>query len=214
MPSGAPHAHYIVIEQLAPYQYSSVPFNVYVTRAMRKLAWDEIDRPAPQELDDLPRHPVAVVAHNLRSIYNVGSVFRTSDAARIEHLYLTGYTGTPAHKDLQKTALGAQDLVPWSHHNDGLDLVATLRGKGYTIAALELTDASHPPASLTPPNFPLALVLGNEVHGIDTKMLAACDLALELPQYGAKQSLNVSVAYGIAIYDLVRRYRSFSAASE
>ena len=178
---------------------------------MRKLAWDEIDRPAPSELESLPRHPVVVIAHNLRSIYNVGSIFRTSDAARIEHLYLTGYTGTPAHKDMQKTALGAQDLVPWSHHDDGNALVRRLQSDGYTLAALELTDASQPPASMGAPDFPLALVLGNEVHGVDADLLACCDLALELPQYGAKQSLNVAVAYGIAIYDLIRRYRSLAS---
>lgn len=178
---------------------------------MRKLAWDEIDRPAPEELSSLPRHPVTVVAHNIRSIYNVGSLFRTGDAARIEHLCLTGYTGTPNHKDLHKTALGAQDLVPWSAEDDVLALLEDLRSQGYTIAALELTDASQPPATLHADAFPLALVLGNEVHGIDSDVLAACDVALELPQYGAKQSLNVSVAFGIAVYDLVRRYRSLAA---
>lgn len=178
---------------------------------MRKLAWDEIDRPAPEELADLPRHPVSVVAHNIRSIYNVGSLFRTGDAARVEHLYLTGYTGTPTHKDLHKTALGAQDLVPWSAEDDVLALLGDLRSQGYTIAALELTDASQPPAELEANAFPLALVLGNEVHGIDSDVLDACDVALEIPQYGAKQSLNVSVAFGVAVYDLVRRYRSLAA---
>lgn len=186
-------------------------FNVNDSPFMRKLAWDEIDRPNPEELADLPRHPVSVVAHNIRSIYNVGALFRTGDAARIEHLYLTGYTGTPDHKDLHKTALGAQDLVPWSTEDDVLALLEDLRSQGYTIAALELTDASQPPAELAADAFPLALVLGNEVHGIDSDVLDVCDVALEIPQYGAKQSLNVSVAFGIAVYDLVRRYRSPSS---
>ena len=177
---------------------------------MRKLAWDEIDRPAPHELDDLPRHPVSVVAHNIRSIYNVGSIFRTGDAARIEHIYLTGYTGTPDHKDLHKTALGAQDVVPWSHHDAVMPVLQRLRDVGYTLAALELTDVSHPPDTLEPAHFPLALVLGNEVHGVSSDIIQVADCALELPQYGTKQSLNVSVAFGIAVYDLVRRYRSFS----
>ena len=180
---------------------------------MRKLAWDEIDRPDPEALKRLPRHPVAVVAHNIRSIYNVGALFRTGDAARIEHLYLTGYTGTPDHKDLHKTALGAQDLVPWSTEEDVGALLDRLRDQGYTIAALELTDTSAPPAAVAPASFPLALVLGNEVHGVDSAVLDACDIALELPQYGAKQSLNVSVAFGIAVYDLVRRYRSLAASA-
>lgn len=174
---------------------------------MRKLSWDEIDRPAPEDVGDLPKHPVRLVVHNVRSIHNVGSMFRTSDGARIEHVHLTGFTGTPDHKDLHKTALGAQDAVAWTQHDDPIPLLRQLRENGYTVAALEQTDASQPTHEVPSGYFPLALVVGNEVRGIEESVLDAADVALEIPQYGTKISLNVSVAYGIAVYDLIRQYR-------
>ena len=175
---------------------------------MRKLKHDEIDRPSPAEVTTLPKHPIRVIVHNVRSIYNVGSVFRTSDAARIEHVHLTGYTGTPAHKDLHKTALGAQDTVAWTKHDDVLPLLQHHRTAGYTLAALEITDDPTPVSEVKHEHYPLCLLVGNEVHGVDDAIIQEMDLAFEIPQFGAKQSLNVSVAYGIAIFDLVRRYRS------
>lgn len=175
---------------------------------MRKLSWDEIERPAPEDIAELPKHPVRLVVHNVRSIHNVGSMFRTSDAARIEQVHLTGFTGTPEHKDLHKTALGAQDAVAWSQHDDPIPLLRALQEDGYTVAVLEQTDESRPPGEVEQTDFPLALVVGNEVRGIEDEVLDAADVALEIPQYGAKISLNVSVAYGIAVYDLIRRYRA------
>jgi tRNA G18 (ribose-2'-O)-methylase SpoU len=174
---------------------------------MRKLSWDEIDRPEPEEVHDLPKHPVRLVVHNVRSIHNVGSLFRTSDAARIEHVHLTGFTGTPEHKDLHKTALGAQDAVAWTKHEDPLPLLADLREEGYTIAVLEQTDTSMAPNEVSPDVFPLCLVVGNEVRGVADEIVETADIGLELPQYGTKISMNVGVAYGIAVYDLVRRAR-------
>lgn len=175
---------------------------------MRKLAWREIDRPDPDTVAQMPKHPVRALVHNVRSIYNVGSMFRTSDAARIEHVHLTGYTGTPDHKDLHKTALGAQDVVSWSHHESPLPVIRGLQADGYTIGALEITDSPTLPAEVPGDAFPLCMIVGNEVHGIDDELISAADIGLELPQYGAKQSMNVGVAYGIAVYDLIRRYRS------
>ncbi len=175
---------------------------------MRKLSWDEIERPDPDELKEIPKHPVRVLVHNVRSIHNVGSIFRTSDAARVEHVHLTGFTGTPKHKDLHKTALGAQDAVEWSKHEDPLPVLNTLREQGFTIAALEQTSGSTAPNEVSPDLYPLCLVVGNEVRGVDEELIEAADCALELPQYGAKISMNVGVAYGIAVYDLVRRYRA------
>lgn len=174
---------------------------------MRKLSWDEIERPDPEEVEDLPKHPVRVLVHNVRSIHNVGSIFRTSDAARVEHVHLTGFTGTPEHKDLHKTALGAQDAVSWSQHDEPLPLIDDLRGRGYTIAVLEQTNESVPPDEVAPEVYPLCLVVGNEVHGVADPIIDVADRALEIPQYGAKISMNVGVAYGIAVYDVVRRYR-------
>ena len=181
---------------------------------MRKLKWDEIDRPDADELEHLPKHPIRVLVHNVRSIHNVGSIFRTSDAARIEHVHLTGFTGTPEHKDLHKTALGAQDTVAWSKHEAPLPVIADLRKRGYTVAVLEQTSASVPPDEIEAEMYPLCLIVGNEVRGVDESLIEAADVALEIPQYGAKISMNVGVAYGIGVYDLVRRYRSLHGPPE
>lgn len=175
---------------------------------MRKLKHEEIPRLDPVEIASLPKHPISVVLNDIRSIYNVGSIFRTSDAARIEWLYLTGITGTPDHRALHKTALGAQDTVNWSYHKDPVELTENLRKKGYTIAVLEITDSPSKPESLDKSHFPLALILGNEVTGVHEDLVRMSDLALEIPQYGTKQSLNVSVAYGIAIYAILGRYHA------
>jgi tRNA G18 (ribose-2'-O)-methylase SpoU len=175
---------------------------------MRKLKHDEIPRPDPAEITLLPKHPISVIVESVRSIYNVGSIFRTSDAARIEHVYLTGISGTPEHRGLHKTALGAQDTVPWSFEPDSMSIVNRLRNEGYTIAVLEITDRPTLTHEIEPGAFPLCLIVGNEVTGVSAPLVEAADLALEIPQFGAKQSLNVSVAYGIAVFDLVRRFRA------
>lgn len=174
---------------------------------MRKLKHDEIPRPDPGEVAKLPKHPISVVVESVRSIYNVGSIFRTSDAALVEHVYLTGISGTPDHRGLHKTALGAQDTVPWSFEDDAVSVVNRLRANGYTIAVLEITDTPTLAHEIDEDAFPLCLILGNEVTGVSGPLVEAADLALEIPQFGAKQSLNVAVAYGVAVFDLVRRYR-------
>ena len=174
---------------------------------MRKLKHEEIPRPTPAAVSALAKHPISVVLDNVRSLYNVGSIFRTSDAALIETLYLTGITGTPEHRGLHKTALGAQDTVAWAYEKDPTGVLHRLRRDGYTLAVLEITDT--PTTEVTADHFPLCLVVGNEINGVRNELVAMADLALEIPQYGAKQSLNVAVAYGIAVFDLVRRYRGF-----
>lgn len=178
---------------------------------MRKLRHEEIPRPDPEVLANLPKHPISVVVDNVRSIHNVGSIFRTSDAARIEHVYLTGISGTPENRALHKTALGAQDTVAWSHHTDPRAVLAGLRAAGYTLAVLEITDTPTYTDAVTPAHFPLGLVVGNELHGVGDALVEMADLALEIPQFGSKQSLNVSVAYGIAVFDLVRCFRRGTA---
>lgn len=179
---------------------------------MKKLRPDELGRPSPEALSALPRHPVVVVLDNIRSAYNVGSIFRTADAARIAHVYVTGYSPTPEHRKVAKTALGAEDTVPWSYEADAAALLDRLRAEGHTLAALEQTDQSSPIGSVGAAQFPLALVLGNEVDGVQQALLDRCDLALEIPQYGAKHSLNVSVAFGIAAFGLVERRRATPGA--
>ena len=176
---------------------------------MRKLKHEEIPRPTPAVVSALAKHPISVVLDNVRSLYNVGSIFRTSDAALIERLYLTGITGTPEHRGLHKTALGAQDTVAWAYEKDPAEVLHRLRRDGYTLAVLEITDTPTPTTEVTTKQFPLCLIVGNEINGVRDELVAMADLALEIPQYGAKQSLNVAVAYGIAVFDLVRRYRGF-----
>lgn len=179
---------------------------------MRKLHHEEIPRPHPDAVGDLPRHPVCAVLDNIRSIYNVGSIFRTSDAALVEKLWLTGYTGTPDHRNLHKTALGAQDTVPWEQAETAEPVLDRLQGQGYTLAVLEITDTPTSTLDVQPDHFPMCLVVGNEVTGVRPEIVGRADLALEIPQFGAKQSLNVSVAFGIAVFDVVRCYRSFRSS--
>jgi tRNA G18 (ribose-2'-O)-methylase SpoU len=155
----------------------------------------------------LPRHPVVGVLEDVRSLYNVGSIFRTADAARLERLVLCGITGTPEHKGIHKTALGAHEVVPWRYAKSSEEALSQLKREGYHVAALELTDAPTPVSGLQAQHFPLALVVGHEVHGVTDEALALCDFAIEVPQYGVKQSLNVSVAFGVAAYALVGRAR-------
>ncbi len=174
---------------------------------MRKLRHEEIPRPDPSDASLLRKHPISVVVDNVRSIYNVGSIFRSSDAAGIQHIYLTGITGTPDNAALHKTALGAQDTVPWSHEISALETVRRLKNQGCTIGVLEITDEPTPTTGVRAGHFPLCLIVGNELHGVDPAVVELADLALEIPQFGVKQSLNVSVAYGVAAFDLVRRYR-------
>ena len=178
---------------------------------MRKLAHHQIPRLAESDIDSAERHPVVVLLENIRSAHNVGSIFRTADALRIDRIILSGFTPDPGHKGVRKSALGAGDFVPWSRTEDAAGSVQELAAEGYTVAALEITDTPTDPRSLSLKRFPLLMVVGNEVEGVSETLLARSDLALELPQYGINQSLNVSVAAGVALYDVVRTYRSLRA---
>ena len=178
-----------------------------IEQTLRKLRHEEIPRLSLEDLDAVKRHPVTVVVSDVRSLYNVGSIFRTSDGALVKELILTGITGTPANRGLHKTALGAQDTVPWTYEPDACRAVRALRSKGYTIAALEITTEPLVTTAIEPQMFPLCLIVGNELTGVSNELLALADYALEIPLFGAKQSLNVAVAYGIAIFDIVRAYR-------
>lgn len=175
---------------------------------MRKLRHEEIPRLSPEAAASAPRHPIVAVLEHVRSAHNVGAIFRTADAAGLERLVLTGITGTPATTRLHKTALGAHEVVPWTYARDPLEALDALKAEGYTLAALELTDAPTPIAELTSAHFPLALVVGHEVGGVSDEALARCDFAIEVPQYGIKQSLNASVAFGVAAFGLVARVRA------
>ena len=153
--------------------------------------------------------PVCVLLDNVRSLYNVGAFFRTADAAGIEKLYLGGITGTPPKRAIAKTALGAQDTVPWEHSWDPLPLAHALRGRGYEIAAVE-TDVHAVDLFDWRPRFPVCLVFGHEVDGIRPELAALCDTHVRIPMLGTKHSLNVATAGGIVIYELLRKYRALS----
>jgi tRNA G18 (ribose-2'-O)-methylase SpoU len=147
--------------------------------------------------------PVSVVLENIRSLWNVGSIFRTSDAAGVEEIWLAGYTGRPPRDEIAKTALGAEKIVPWREAATALDAVDELRRGGRLVVALEKADASVPLAEAEL-RFPCALLLGNEVAGLTDGVLRAADLVCHLPMHGLKSSLNVAVAAGVALYEIRR----------
>lgn len=175
---------------------------------MKKLSYEEIKRSRPDlhNLFRLPRFPVVTVLENIRSLYNVGSMFRTADAARIAYMYLCGYTPHPPRKEIEKTALGSTESVPWEHSIKTVSVIRMLKNQGFTIAALEHTTASIP-YYLYDYSYPLCIVVGNEVEGISNEVLSVCDIALEIPMFGIKHSLNVAVAYGIIVYHAVMQYQ-------
>lgn len=175
-------------------------------RFMRKLRHsDLVERTARGAVTRANRHPIIVLLDNIRSLYNVGSIFRTCDAANVEKLILTGYTPHPPRKEISKTALGAEESVPWEYFKSPVEAVATLKNAGVTICAVEQTDESVPYASLTDQHFPICLIVGNEISGVSDELIALADMAIEIPMHGVKHSLNVAVAAGIAIYAAVAK---------
>jgi tRNA G18 (ribose-2'-O)-methylase SpoU len=175
---------------------------------MRKLSYQEIfaSRPTLAELGRIEKFPFYCLVENVRSLYNVGSIFRTSDAVRIEELYLTGYTGYPPRKEIDKTALGAVDSVSWSYFKDPMQAVEKIKSKKIRLIALEHTTTSVDYNDFDY-RYPLCLMLGNEVDGLSEQLLAQADGAVKIPMFGLKQSLNVSVAYGIVMYHVLTYYR-------
>ena len=171
---------------------------------LRKLTYEEIQhgRPEPEETLKQPRYPIVVIADNIRSLHNVGALFRTADGAHIEHLYLCGITAKPPRSEIRKTSLGAEESVPWTYVEEAARLIQELKEKGYQIVMLEHTSNSlnYQTAGY---RFPLCLVVGNEYHGIQEHLVPLGDMAVEIPMYGIKQSLNVSVAFGIALYEIL-----------
>lgn len=173
---------------------------------MRKLKHEEVGkkRLSADDIKKVKRNPVYVMCDNIRSIYNVGSIFRTSDAALIEKLYLTGYTPYPPRPEIEKVALGSTNAVPWEYIKNPLDAVIDLRKKGIKIVPLEITEKSTNYTDVAKSDFPLCLVLGNELTGVSNQIIELADFSIEIPQYGFKHSMNVSVAYGIAVFELVK----------
>jgi tRNA G18 (ribose-2'-O)-methylase SpoU len=173
---------------------------------MRRLLHEEIskNRTNLEEINNKERNPIYVLIDNVRSLYNVGSAFRTSDGAMIQKLFLCGYTPHPPRHEIEKTALGATNSVPWEYYKDPIEPIKKLKEQGVKIITLEHTDESIPYYDLKKTDFPACLVIGNEIKGVQEEILKYTDIAIEIPMYGVKQSLNVAVAYGIALYDFVR----------
>jgi len=173
---------------------------------MRKLTYDELSakRLTPEQLSQEQRYPIFILLDNIRSLYNVGSIFRTADGARISNLILCGYTPHPPRKEIEKTALGATGTVPWTYITSAVEAIAELKSKGIRICVLEQTETSRAYHSITPDLFPLCLVVGNEITGVSAQVMAEADLAVEIPMFGMKQSLNAAVALGITLFEFVR----------
>lgn len=166
---------------------------------------DALNRLTAEEYKTAPKHPVVLVMENIRSMLNVGSVFRTGDAFRIEAIFLCGYTPQPPHREINKTALGATESVSWQYFSDARAAIQQLREQGYRIWALEQAEES---VSLEHFNWSgtekIAFVLGNEAEGVESETLALCDACVEIPQFGMKHSLNISVAAGVLLWQLMQ----------
>ncbi|MGQ1946107.1 RNA methyltransferase [Geofilum sp. OHC36d9] len=172
---------------------------------MRKLKITELNRLTTQEFKNTQKHPVVAVLDNIRSLNNVGSIFRTSDAFKLESLFLCGITATPPHNDIHKTALGAEDAVTWQYFEKTEEAVKLLKANGYITIAVEQVDTSVPLTDFVPDSHKkYALILGNEVKGVQQSVIDLCDMSLEIPQFGTKHSLNVSVSAGIVIWETVK----------
>lgn len=173
---------------------------------MKKLAHPEIARKrhSPEELLKMERFPIYVLLDDVRSLYNVGSIFRSADGARVAKLILTGFTPVPPRKEIEKTALGATTTVPWERVRDPLEAIAALKRDGVRICLVEQTDESRPYDSIRAADLPLCLVVGNEINGTREEIVAVADMAVDIPMYGMKQSLNAAVAFGIAAFAAAR----------
>jgi tRNA G18 (ribose-2'-O)-methylase SpoU len=173
---------------------------------VRKLTHEEISlkRTALEDIPSRLRLPIYAMVDNVRSLYNVGSIFRSSDGALIEKLFLVGFTPHPPRKEIDKTALGATKTVPWEFHKDPMEVITRLKEEKIKICALELAAESKPYFQLKKEDFPLCLVVGNEITGVSKDIMQEANMAIEIPMFGNKQSLNVAVAFGIVVYDCVR----------
>ena len=154
----------------------------------------------PASLRHAPARPLVAILDNLRSVYNVGSCFRSADGAGLSHLYLCGVTATPAHPKVAKTSLGAEQTVGWSYHPNALKVAEQLLGQGVALWALEGGESAENLLTITRPHTPLAMIVGNEVAGVDPALLALCHHRVAIPMRGAKESLNVATAFGVAAY--------------
>jgi 23S rRNA (guanosine2251-2'-O)-methyltransferase len=170
---------------------------------MRKLTTTEMNRLSLEDYKKVPKAPIIIVLDNIRSQNNTGSVFRTADAFRLEGIYLCGITATPPHREIHKTALGATESVSWKYFKETSQALASLKAEGYQLIGIEQTNPGIPLLLFHPEdNKKYALIFGNEVNGIAEELLTELHQCVEIPQFGTKHSLNISVAAGIVIWDL------------
>lgn len=170
---------------------------------MRKLSNEELHRKSVGEFKDSPKTPIVIVLDNVRSLNNVGSVFRTGDAFLIEAVYLCGITGQPPHKEIQKTALGATESVTWKHFPETIEAVNSLKEEGYLVYAIEQAESAIMLNNFMPSKRQkIAIIFGNEVKGVQQQVIDASTDVIEIPQVGTKHSLNIAVSVGIVMWDL------------
>jgi 23S rRNA (guanosine2251-2'-O)-methyltransferase len=170
---------------------------------MKKLKLEELNRLSVEEFQEAEKTPLALVLDNVRSMNNVGSAFRTADAFALEKLYLCGITATPPHREIQKTSLGAEQAVAWEHAESTATLCKKLQEEGYTVLAVEQAEGSTILHRFSPSKeAKYALVFGNEVFGVDDEVMQLADGCLEIPQFGTKHSLNISVSIGVVVWQL------------
>ncbi len=162
-------------------------------------------RPTLKEIEFIPRLPISIFVENVRSVHNVGSIFRSADGFGAEKIYLTGYTAYPPREDLHKTALGSEDAVPWEYNKDPIEVAEKIKAGGISLILIEQTHDSVPLYELEIP-FPVCFIVGNEVTGVSEELSKLAELHAELPMRGIKQSLNVSVATGVVGYELARAF--------
>jgi len=173
---------------------------------MRKLKLSELNRISVEDFKHAPKTPVVIVLDNIRSMHNIGSVFRTADAFRIEAIYLCGITSTPPNKEIHKTALGATDSVDWKYFEKTEDAVGLLKSENYTVYAIEQAEGSVSLDNLTiPVTGKIAIVFGNEINGVGEEVIKCADGCIEIPQYGTKHSLNISVSAGIVVWEIFQK---------
>ena len=192
----------------SPLRFSTLVNFYPLISGMKKLKLEELGRISVDQFKEAEKIPVCILLDNVRSLHNVGSAFRTADAFRIEKIYLTGITGTPPHREIQKTALGATDSVAWEYVETPAKAIHDLKLQGYTIVIIEQTTESKPLQTVAPEKHcKYCLVFGNEVDGVSEEVIQQADLALEIPQTGTKHSLNISVCLGIVAWEFFRKMK-------
>tara|TARA_R110002049_G_scaffold261617_1_gene437712 strand:+ start:3102 stop:3629 length:528 start_codon:yes stop_codon:yes gene_type:complete len=172
-----------------------------------KIKNEELNRLSLEEFKSASKKPIIVILDNIRSLINIGSVFRTSDAFRVEHIYLCGITATPPHREINKSALGATESVSWSYCKTTLDAVQECKDKDYEVLAVEQAEKSQEPHLYNPSKKGVALIFGHEVDGVAQEVIDQSDAVIEIKQEGTKHSLNISVSAGIALYEFSKKFQ-------